>query len=182
MTFNFGIQLLIDFILVGFVDKIGYRTSMVIAHVLSAAGLILLTILPEILLTPFAGILIVVMVYAVGGGLLEVLVSPVVETCPSDNKEKAMSMLHSFYCWGHAGVVLLSTLFFHMVGIENWKILAVIWALIPIGNAFAKVPIVSLMEEGESGLQLKDLLKIKVFCVLLIMMVCAGAGEQVVSQ
>lgn len=184
VTFNFGIQLLVDLLSVGFIDKIGYRASMVIAHVLSAAGLILLTILPEVLPVSFTGILIAVLIYAIGGGLLEVLVSPVVEACPSDNKEKAMSMLHSFYCWGHAGVVLISTLFFYVAGIEKWKILAVIWAVIPIGNAFvfAKVPIAPLIEDGESGLELKDLFRIKVFWILLIMMVCAGASEQAVSQ
>ena len=184
VTFNFGIQLLVDLLSVGFIDKIGYRASIIIAHVLSAAGLILLTVLPEILPVPFIGILIAVMIYAIGGGLLEVLVSPVVEACPSDNKEKAMSMLHSFYCWGHAGVVLISTLFFYVAGIENWKILAAIWAVIPIGNAFAfaKIPIAPLIEDGESGLELKDLFRIKVFWILLIMMVCAGASEQAVSQ
>ena len=184
VTFNFGIQLLVVLLSVGFIDKIGYRASMVIAHVLSAAGLILLTILPEVLPVSFIGILIAVLIYAIGGGLLEVLVSPVVEACPSDNKEKAMSMLHSFYCWGHAGVVLISTLFFYVAGIEKWKILAVIWAVIPIGNAFVftKVPIAPLIEDGESGLELKDLFRIKVFWILLIMMVCAGASEQAVSQ
>ena len=184
VTFNFGVQLLVDLLSVGFVDKIGYRASMILAHVLSAAGLIMLTVLPELVPSPFAGILIAVMVYAIGGGLLEVLVSPVVEACPSDNKEKAMSMLHSFYCWGHVGVVLISTIFFRLAGIENWKILAVIWAVIPIGNAvaFAKVPIAPLMEEGEEGLKLKELFRIKIFWVLLIMMICAGASEQAVSQ
>ncbi len=184
VTFNFGIQLLVDLLSVSFVDRIGYRVSMILAHILSAAGLILLTILPELLPSPFTGLLAAVMVYAIGGGLLEVLVSPVVEACPSENKEKAMSMLHSFYCWGHVGVVLLSTLFFHMAGIENWKILAVVWAFIPIVNAFAftKVPLASLMEEGESGLRLGELFRIKIFWVLLIMMICAGASEQAVSQ
>ena len=184
VTFNFGIQLLVDLLSVGFIDKIGYRASMVTAHVLSAVGLVLLTVLPDILPVPFAGILIAVMIYAVGGGLLEVLVSPVVEACPSDNKEKAMSMLHSFYCWGHAGVVLVSTLFFHVVGIENWKILAMIWALIPVGNAFvfARVPIAPLIEDGEPGLGLKELFRLKVFWILLVMMICAGASEQAVSQ
>ena len=184
VTFNFGIQLLVDLLSVGFVDKIGYRASMIAAHGLSAAGLILLIVLPEVLPAPFIGILIAVMIYAIGGGLLEVLVSPVVEACPSDNKEKAMSMLHSFYCWGHAGVVLISTLFFYAAGIENWKILAVIWAMIPIMNAFAfaKVPIAPLMEDGESGLELKELFRMKVFWILLVMMVCAGASEQAVSQ
>lgn len=184
VTFNFGIQLLVDLLSVGFVDRIGYRTSMVLAHIMAAAGLILLTVLPEILPSPFIGILIAVMIYAVGGGLLEVLVSPVVEACPSDNKEKAISMLHSFYCWGHAGVVLISTLFFFLFGIENWKMLALIWALIPIGNAFVftKVPIAQLIEEGESGMKLKDLLRMKLFWTLLIMMICAGASEQAISQ
>lgn len=184
VTFNFGVQLLVDLLAIGFVDRIGYRISMVMAHVLSAAGLILLTILPEVFSSPFVGILISVMVYAVGGGLLEVLVSPVVEACPSDNKEKTMSMLHSFYCWGHVGVVLLSTVFFRAAGIENWKIMAVVWAVIPICNAFAftRVPMASLIEDGESGLSLKELFASKTFWVLLIMMVCAGASEQAVSQ
>ncbi len=184
VTFNFGVQLLVDLLSVGFVDRIGYRASMVIAHFLSAAGLILLTFLPELLPSPFAGILISVMVYAIGGGILEVLVSPVVEACPSDNKEKAMSMLHSFYCWGHVGVVLISTLFFCVFGIENWKVLAAVWAVIPICNAFvfARVPIAKLIEEGESGLRLRELFGIKIFWILLIMMICAGASEQAVSQ
>lgn len=184
VTFNFGIQLLVDLLSVGFVDRIGYRASMILAHILSAAGLLLLTVLPEVLPAPFAGILLSVMVYAVGGGLLEVLVSPVVEACPSDNKEKTMSMLHSFYCWGHVGVVLLSTIFFRLAGIENWKILAAVWSVIPIGNAFvfAKVPMAPLMEEGEKGLSLRELFRLKIFWVLLIMMVCAGASEQAVSQ
>lgn len=184
VTFNFGVQLLVDLLSVGFVDRIGYRASLVIAHMMSAAGLILLTILPGCLRTPFMGILISVMIYAVGGGLLEVLVSPVVEACPSDNKEKAMSMLHSFYCWGHVGVVAISTIFFKLVGIENWKVLAVVWSLIPLCNAFvfARVPIAPLIEEGEKGLSIKELFSMKIFWVLFIMMICSGASEQAVSQ
>lgn len=184
ITFNFGVQLLVDLLSVSFVDRLGYRFCMVLAHILSAAGLIFLTILPEILPSAFAGILIAVMIYAIGGGLLEVLVSPVVESCPSDNKEKAMSMLHSFYCWGHVGVVLISTVFFSAFGITNWKILAVLWAIVPLVNAaaFMKVPIRSLMEEGEKGLSLKELLTMKTFWILLVMMICAGASEQGVSQ
>lgn len=184
VTFNFGIQLLVDLLSVGFVDRIGYRASLVIAHVMSAAGLILLTILPGCLGSPFLGVLLSVMIYAVGGGLLEVLVSPVVEACPSDNKEKAMSMLHSFYCWGHVGVVAISTIFFKLVGIENWKVLAVVWALIPLCNAFVftRVPIASLIEEGEKGLSIKELFSMKIFWILFIMMICSGASEQAVSQ
>ena len=184
VTFNFGIQLLVDLLSVTFVDKIGYRATMVIAHVTAALGLILLTILPEVMPSAFLGIVIAVMVYAIGGGLLEVVVSPVVEACPSDNKEKAMSMLHSFYCWGHVGVVILSTLFFRAAGIENWKIMALFWALIPIFNAvvFTRVPIASLIAEGETGMKLRELFKQRIFWVLLIMMICAGASEQGVSQ
>ncbi len=184
VTFNFGTQLLVDLLSVGFVDKLGYRISMVLAHVFSALGLILLAILPEVLPSAFAGILIAVMIYAIGGGLLEVLVSPVVEACPTDNKEKAMSMLHSFYCWGHVGVVLLSSIFFQLFGIENWKIIALIWAIIPITNAiaFLKVPIAPLIEDGERGMSVGELLKNKMFWLLLVMMICAGASEQAVSQ
>lgn len=184
VTFNFGVQLLVDLLSVGFVDKIGYRATMVIAHVTAALGLILLTILPDVMPSAFAGIVIAVMVYAIGGGLLEVVVSPVVEACPSDNKERAMSMLHSFYCWGHVGVVILSTLFFKVAGIENWRIMAIFWALIPIANTivFTRVPIASLIAEGETGMKLKELFKQKIFWVLLIMMICAGASEQAVSQ
>lgn len=184
VTVNFGVQLVVDLVSVSFVDRIGYRASMVMAHVFSAAGLIALTVLPEILPGSFAGILCSVVIYAVGGGLLEVLVSPVVEACPSDNKEKAMSMLHSFYCWGHVGVVAVSTAFFALFGISSWRILALIWALVPLCNmvVFTKVPIAGLMEEGEKGLGIKELFAMKVFWVLLIMMVCAGASEQAVSQ
>ena len=184
VTLNFGIQLLVDLLSVGFVDRIGYRASMVIAHVLAALGLVLLTVLPEVLPSAFAGILCAVCVYAVGGGLLEVLVSPVVEACPSDNKEKAMSMLHSFYCWGHVGVVALSTLFFGLFGIDHWKLLAFIWAIVPLCNgvAFTKVPIAPLLPEGETGMSMRELFGKKLFWILFVMMVCAGASEQSVSQ
>jgi len=184
VTFNFGIQLLVDLLSVGLVDRIGYRVSMVSAHILVVAGLILLTVLPEILPSPFVGILAAVMVYAIGGGLLEVLVSPVVEACPSEHKERTMSMLHSFYCWGHVGVVLLSTVFFHVFGLDNWKIMALIWAIVPLCNGvlFTKVPIATLLEEGETGLSVKELFRRKTFWMLLLMMVCAGASEQAVSQ
>lgn len=184
ITFNFGVQLLIDFLSAGFVDKIGYRMSIVIAHVFSAAGLIGLVILPGLLPDAFAGLLIAVMIYAVGGGLIEVLVSPIMESCPTENKERAMSLLHSFYCWGHVGVVLLSTLFFRIFGIENWKVLAFIWAVIPILNAFVFMgaPIAPLVEEGEEGMTMTALFKEKVFWILMLMMMCAGASEQAVSQ
>lgn len=184
VTFNFGIQLLTDLLSIAFVDRMGYQASMVLAHILSALGLICLTVLPEWMGHPFAGILISVIVYAVGGGLLEVLVSPVVEACPSTHKEKAMSMLHSFYCWGHVGVVLFSSIFFKLAGIENWKLLAVLWAVIPILNAlvFTRVPIAPVLPEGEEGMTIGTLFQNRTFWLLFVMMICAGASEQSVSQ
>lgn len=184
ITVNFGVQLAVDVLSAYFVDKIGYRASIILAHVCCGAGFILLMLLPDLLPDPFAGILASVVVYAVGGGLLEVLVSPIIEACPTDNKEKAMSMLHSFYCWGQTGVVLISTIFFALWGTENWKILAAVWALVPIANtiAFTKVPIYSLQEDGEKGLALKELFKNSAFWLLMVMMTCAGASELSVSQ
>lgn len=184
ITVNFVVQLLVDLLSAGFVDKIGYRASMVIAHIFAAAGLGMLTFMPDICSNSFAGLLASVIVYAVGGGLLEVLVSPVVEACPTDNKEKTMSLLHSFYCWGCTGVVLLSTVFFAIFGIRNWRIMTLIWILLPIANMilFARVPIYSLQEDGVKGMSLGELFKEKIFWMLMIMMLCAGASEQAVSQ
>ena len=184
VTVNFLLQLCVDALSVVVVDRVGYRPMAVLAHVFSAAGLILLTVLPEVLGDPFVGLLIAMAVYALGGGLLEVLISPIVEACPTDNKEKAMSLLHSFYCWGHVGVVLLSTLFFTLFGIRNWKIMALIWALIPIVNgiAFLRVPIAPLIEGGERGMTLGELARNKLFWLFMVAMMCAGASEQAVSQ
>ena len=184
ITFNFFVQLCVDMLSAGFIDKIGYRTAIILAHVLSALGLVSLAVLPGMLPNAFAGLLIAVMIYAVGGGLLEVLVSPIVEACPTDNKETAMSLLHSFYCWGHVGVVLLTTLFFSVFGVGKWKVLAILWAVIPALNCllFAKVPVYSLLEEGDAGLPVKKLFGNKTFWLLLLLMICAGASEQAVSQ
>ena len=167
-----------------FIDRIGYRASVIIAHIFSAVGLLLLTFLPELLPDPYIGILISVCIYAIGGGLIEVLISPMVEACPTENKEKTMSLLHSFYCFGHVLVVLLSTGFFALFGIGNWKILTLVWACIPIVNAivFIKAPIYSLNEDGEKGLTLSGLFKQKLFWILMLMMICSGASEQAVSQ
>lgn len=184
ITINFLIQLCVDLVSAWLLDRIGYRAVVVFAHVASAAGLIMLTILPELTGDPYIGILISVAFYAIGGGLLEVLISPMIEACPTDNKESAMSLLHSFYCWGHVGVVLVSTAFFAVFGIQNWKILSVIWALIPILNGvfFMKVKVYELKETGDEGLSVRDLCKKKIFWVFMLMMICSGASEQAVSQ
>ena len=184
VTVNFGVQLLVDLLSAGFVDKIGYRVSMLLAHLTSAGGLLLLAFLPDALSDPFLGLLIAVIVYAIGGGLLEVLVSPVMESCPTDNKEKAMSLLHSFYSWGQVGVVLLSTIYFSLFGTANWKILAVLWAAIPVFNffVFLRVPIAPLIQEGERGLRLRELFSRRIFWLFFLMMLCSGASEQAVSQ
>lgn len=183
VTINFCIQLTVDFVSVKLVDRLGYRKSMVLAHIFAVVGLILLTILPEVM-PPFRGILISVAFYSIGGGLLEVLVSPIVESCPADNKERTMSLLHSFYCWGYVGVVLISTAFFWLFGTDKWQILALIWTIIPLINIFmfAKTPIAPLVAEDEKGMTLKELFSSKTFWALMIMMLCAGASEQAVSQ
>ncbi len=184
ITFNFTVQLMVDLLSPRFIDRVGYRAAIMLAHIMAATGLIGLAVLPDLLPSPFAGLVVSVLVYAVGGGLLEVLVSPIVEACPTDNKESAMSLLHSFYCWGHVGVVLLSTIFFTLFGTERWKIMALLWAVVPIVNCvvFARVPIYSLLEEGERGLSMKELLGKRTFWLALILMICAGASEQAVSQ
>lgn len=184
ITINFCIQLGIDLLSAWFLDRIGYRAAILLSHIASAAGLVLLTILPDALPDAFTGLLIAVVIYAVGGGLLEVIVSPVMESCPTQNKEQHMSLLHSFYCWGQMGVVLLSTLFFSVFGIANWKALALVWAAVPILNGvlFATAPIYPLNPEGGAGLTLKELCRNKVFWLLMLMMLGAGAAENTVSQ
>ena len=182
-TAFFFTQLLIDLFCAKYVDKIGYRKSVVASEILSAAGLIGLAFLPSLLPDPYVGILISVIIYAMGSGLIEVLVSPIVEACPFDNKDSVMSLLHSFYCWGSVGVILLSTIFFAIFGIENWRILSCIWALIPLCNTFNFIScqIESLTEEGE-GFSIRQLFHIPIFWIALILMVCAGASEISMAQ
>ncbi len=182
-TVNFATQLLTDLLSAAFVDKIGYRKCVIAANVLSAVGLASMAILPSVLPVPFVGLLISAIIYAVGGGLLEVLVSPIVEACPSDNKAKAMSLLHSFYCWGVVAVVALSTLFLFVFGRENWRILCFIWTILPLISAamFTCVPINTLTEEGE-GMTVRELLGSKLFLVCALMMFAAGASELAMAQ
>lgn len=183
VTFNFGVQLLVDLAASVFADKFGYRRCMVLAHTCCAVGLVGLTAFPLLLPDPFYGLLLSVMIYAIGGGLLEVLVTPIVENCPGDNKAGAISMLHSAYCWGSVAVVLLSTLFFAAFGTAHWRILAVIWALVPVGNAiaFALVPMPERPEETK-GTSIGALFKAKIFLTVLLLMFCSGAAELAVSQ
>ncbi|HIU61462.1 MAG TPA: MFS transporter [Candidatus Coproplasma excrementigallinarum] len=176
-------QLLIDLAATKFADKIGYRICVISSQILSAAGLVLMAVLPELLPVPFIGILISVVCYAMGSGLIEVLVSPIVEACPFKNKEGMMSLLHSFYCWGAVGVILCSTLFFTIFGIENWKILTLIWALLPLINAFNFIscPINPLMKDGD-GMKTGQLFRLPLFWILILLMICSGASEASMAQ
>lgn len=176
-------QLLVDLAATKFADKIGYRACVVASQVLSSAGLVLMAVLPELLPTPFVGILISVVLYAIGSGLIEVLVSPIVEACPFENKDGMMSLLHSFYCWGAMGVILGSTLFFAVFGVENWKILTFIWALVPLCNTFNFIscPIERLVEDGRS-MGIRALLKTPIFWLMILLMVCSGASEASMAQ
>ena len=182
-SLNFALQLIIDYLSAKFVDKIGYRKCLVFAHIFSVTGLWGLSIFPHVIPSSFAGIILAVLFYAVGGGLIEVLVSPVVESCPSENKASAMALLHSFYCWGTVAVVFLSTMFLFAFGKEKWYFLPFIWSLIPLFNTFffAKVPIQTLTEENQ-GMSVKELFKNKLFWIFVLLMICSGASEQAMSQ
>lgn len=176
-------QLFVDYAATEFADKLGYRICVVASQVLSAFGIASMCILPEIMPTPFSGILISVILYAIGSGLIEVLVSPIVEACPFENKSGMMSLLHSFYCWGAMGVILGSTLFFTIFGINNWKILTLIWAIIPLYNAFnfIKCPIDRLPDSDES-MGIRQLFQMPLFCLMILLMVCSGASEACMAQ
>lgn len=182
ITVNFAVQLIVDLLSAGFADKIGYKKTMTLANALCALGMICLVVLPYVT-DEYAGILISVVIYAVGGGLLEVVVSPTVEACPTERKKGTMGLLHSFYCWGQAGVVLLSTLFFAAFGMDKWYFAAVLWALLPIANIIYLIgtpfpPVIA--EDDRAGI--KELLGRKMFWLMFAFMLCAGAAEQSMSQ
>lgn len=182
-TINFLVQLVVDLLSAKAIDKVGYRKSVLFAHLCAATGLLGLAFFPMLFGNAYAGIMAAVILYAIGGGIIEVLISPIVEACPTEKKEAAMSLLHSFYCWGHLAVVLLSTLFFQLFGISNWRILACIWAIVPLFNMlyFSLVPIYPVVAEHEK-LSLGSLMRQKAFWLIIVLMVCAGASEQAMSQ
>ncbi len=180
---NFGTQLVVDALTVKFVDKIGYRISVVTAHFFCSIGLIGLGILPIIMHVPYQGLVVAVVLYAIGGGLIEVLISPIVDSIPGDAKASAMSLLHSFYCWGQFAVVLISTVFIKLAGEGWWSILPIIWAVVPVYNLFKfmRVPLVPAIPEHER-IPVKRLLKSRLFLIAMLLMVCAGASELAMSQ
>lgn len=182
-TCFFLTQLLVDLICSKIVDRVGYRACIVTAEITSGLGLAGLAFIPELAASPFSGILICVVIYAIGSGLTEVLGSPIIEACPFENKEGMMSLLHSFYCWGSVAVILGSTVFFAVFGIENWRVLALILAVIPLYNIynFATCPIEKLVDDGK-GMSMKQLLKTKVFWLFILLMICAGASELAMAQ
>ena len=183
ITCNFCMQLIVDFIAARIVDRIGYRPCIVAAHIFSAAGLVGMGILPGIMPDPYVGLLCAVLLYAIGGGLIEVLISPIVEACPTENKASVMSLLHSFYCWGTVGVIVFSTIFLAVFDRENWPVLACFWAIIPLMNAvfFTKVPIAQLNEDG-SSMSVRKLVATPIFWILIVLMIASGASEQAMSQ
>ena len=182
IVINFGFQLVVDYFSASFIDKIGYRKCTVLAHILASAGLVSLSVLPYIL-PPYTGIIISIIIYATGSGLIEVIISPLVEACPSERKEASMSLLHSFYCWGHMSVVIMSTLFFTVFSVSSWRYLAILWALVPLFNGiyFCFVPFPQILDEGK-GMTIKELFRTKLFYVFALIMLCSGASEQAMSQ
>ncbi len=182
ITLNFIIQMVVDLLSARWIDGIGYRKAIVFAHASAAAGLAGLCFFP-LILPPYTGLLIATFLNAVGGGLLEVLVSPMVEALPSEHKEREMSLLHSFYCWGHMAVVILSTVYFLLFGIQNWRYLPLLWALVPLMNGwvFIKAPLCTLAEAGRT-LSVGKLIRMPLFWLMFLLMICSGASEQAVSQ
>ena len=182
-TAFFLTQLIVDALCARYVDKIGYRRAIVGSQVTSALGLAGLAFLPEMLGDPFIGVILCVILYAIGSGLMEVLGSPIVEACPFDNKDAVMSLLHSFYCWGSVAVVLLSTVFFAVFGVACWKILACLWAIVPLWNIvnFLRCPIEHLVEDGQ-GMTIRQLCKAPLFWLAVLLMVCSGASELSMAQ
>jgi len=183
ISLNFGVQIIVDLAAIRYVDIIGYRFSAVAAHFFSTAGLICMGILPGLMHNPYLGLVIAVILNSMGGGIIEVLISPIVESLPGEEKASAMSLLHSFYCWGHVAVVVLSTLYFRTGGLDRWYYLPILWALIPFFNVllFMKVPLRTLVEKHEQ-IPLKKLFSSKLFFILFALMLCAGASEQAMSQ
>lgn len=179
---NFGVQLFVDLVSTAFVDRLGYGKCVLAAHAFAFLGLAGLGILPFVM-KPYAGIILSITVYAIGSGLIEVIISPMVEACPGERKSAQMSLLHSFYCWGQMAVVLLSTLFFVLFGRESWRYLAFLWALVPLFNGiyFSLVPIPPVLAKGES-LGIRGLLKARIFYALALLMLCSGASEIAMSQ
>lgn len=180
---NFGLQMVVDTVAIKVVDKVSHRLCMVLAHVFTVLGLVSISVLPFILPVPVVGLAIATVLNGIGGGLLEVLVSPIVEAVPGKEKEKAMSLLHSFYCWGCVGFIAVSTLLLKILGAEKWFLLPLIWTVLPLINVFVfmKVPILRLVEEGQE-MPVRKLFSLNVFWLLLALMLCAGASEMGMSQ
>lgn len=180
---NFVTQVITDMLSVKYVDRIGYRKSAVIAHALAFLGLVMQGTLPNVLPAPYVGLVLATIVNGVGGGLIEVIISPIVDSCPGDAKASAMSLLHSFYCWGQVGVVLITTLLLRLIGEDLWFILPILWSLLPLYNLFRflKVPLTPTVPEEEKT-PLKTLFTSKIFLMALLLMLCAGASELAMSQ
>ena len=184
ITLNFLIQLTVDLLAALFADRIGYRPLLVAAPLLSAAGLAALGTLPRILPVPMVGLLIADVLYSLGGGLYEALVSPTVEACPTRNKVAMMGFLHSFYCWGTVAVILLSTAYLAFFEKGAWWGLPLLWAILPVVDAvmLAVVPLPAVeAEAGESG-GARNLLRRPLFLGFLVMMTLVGASELSMSQ
>ncbi len=183
IVINFGIQMVVDYLSAKWVDYFGYRKCIIVSQFLSFAGLAGLAFVPSIVSSPYIGIIVCVLLYAIGSGLIETVASPIVQACPIDNKDGEMTLLHSNYCWGHVLVVIGSSLFFALLGIENWRMLSFLWSLIPfvVMFFFFKAPILSLVT-GDKAVGGRGLMKMPVFWILIVLMFCSGACEQGISQ
>lgn len=183
ILFNFVTQIVVDTLCVNLADRIGYRKVSIAAHVFSFVGLISLGVLPRVFPIPFLGLALATILCAIGGGIIEVVISPIIDSLPSDDKASGMSLLHSFYCWGQVGVVLITTLLVRLIGESLWWVLPLLWALLPAYNGFkfAHVPLRPTVP-AEEKTPLKSLWRSGVFVLAMVMMLCAGASELSMSQ
>lgn len=179
---NFGLQIIVDSLSAKITEKIGYRAGAILAQVFSCTGLVCLGVLPNVI-NPFAGIIIATVLMAIGGGFVEVILSPVVEALPLGNKSGAMCFLHSFYCWGHIFTVLAATIYFNLFTIDAWRYLPVALAVIPLLNCitFAVCPLETL-EGDETPSSYKSIFTMRGFWLFPVLILASGAAEQAIAQ
>ncbi|MCQ2069739.1 MAG: MFS transporter [archaeon] len=183
-TLNFGIQLVFDIISTKVIDRVGFRSAMIVSHILVSTGLVTMAFAPYVLDSPYMGLVLGTLVYGAGGGISEVVVNPIVVSCPVEDRSKALTILHSFFCWGQAIVVVLCTLFFVLFGTAQWSVMLCLWAVLPIANTayVSLVPMADGKVSGNDGNRINGLLKLKVFWLFVVLMLCGGAAEHAMGQ
>lgn len=183
IVFNFITQMVTDILSPKIISLLGYRKTAVMCQLIAALGLTLAAVLPNVLPNAYIGIVLAVIVYAFASGLMEVIISPMIEMLPTSNKSGNMSLLHSFYCWGQAITTVGTTLLLSAFGYRGWTYIPLIWAIVPFINAFSfiRVPIVEPQPERKSD-SFRVLFSDRRFRVFMLIMLCAGASEIAMAE